>query len=95
MSNRSFRFLHAGDFHLERPLMGVAEVPDHLRDLFLEAPYLAARRVFDAALAEDVRFVVLTGGICVPSAAGPRGPLFLAEQFVRLAERGIGVYSAG
>ena len=95
MSNCPFRFIHASDFHLERPLMGVAEVPDHLRELFLEAPYTAARRVFDAALAEDANFVVLSGGIVVPPDTGPRGPLLLAEQFARLAERGIGVYWAG
>ncbi len=95
MSSWPFRFIHASDFHLERPLMGVAEVPDHLRELFLEAPYTAARRVFDAALVEDVKFVVLSGGILVPSACGPRGPLFLAEQCTRLAERGIAVYWAG
>ena len=80
MSSRPFRFIHASDFHLERPLMGVTEVPDHLRELFLEAPYTAARRVFEAALVEDVKFVVLSGGMVVPAASGPRGPLFLAEQ---------------
>ena len=95
MSTCPFRFIHASDFHLERPLMGVADVPDHLRELFLEAPYKAARQVFDAALAEDANFVVLSGGIVVPSDTGPRGPLLLAEQFARLAERGIGVYWAG
>ncbi|MEN6450590.1 MAG: hypothetical protein ABFC96_08880, partial [Thermoguttaceae bacterium] len=67
MSIRPFRFIHASDFHLERPLMGVAEVPDHLRPLFLDAPYTAARQVFDAALAEDADFVVLGGGIVVPA----------------------------
>ncbi len=95
MSNCPFRFIHASDFHLERPLMGVAEVPDHLRELFLEAPYTAARQVFEAALAEDAKFVVLSGGIVLPADSGPRGPLFLVEQFARLAERGIGVYWAG
>ena len=74
--------------------MGVAEVPDHLRELFLEAPYTAARRVFEAALVEDVKFVVLSGGIVTASVTGPCGPLFLAEQFTRLAERGIAVYWA-
>ena len=44
MSTRPFRFVHASDFHLEQPLMGVAEVPDHLRELFLDAPYAAARQ---------------------------------------------------
>ncbi len=95
MATSSFRFLHAGDFHLERPLMGVAEVPDHLRELFLEAPYSAARAVFDAALSEDVRFLVLTGGVLVPASTGPRGPVFLAEQFARLAERDIAIFWAG
>jgi DNA repair protein SbcD/Mre11 len=95
MSSRPFRFIHASDFHLEQPLMGVAEVPDHLRELFLEAPYTAARRVFEAALVEDVKFVVLSGGIVAAAVTGPCGPLFLAEQFTRLAERRIGVYWAG
>ena len=95
MPNRSFRFIHAGDFHLEQPLMGVAEVPDHLRDLFLDAPFAAAQRVFDAAVAEDAQFVVLSGDVLQPIDAGPRAILFLTEQFIRLAERDIRVYWAG
>lgn len=75
--------------------MGVAEVPDHLRELFVEAAYLAARQVFEAALSEDVRFVVLSGGIVTSAITGPRGPLFLAEQFARLGEREIEVFWAG
>ena len=94
MSTWPFRFVHASDFHLEQPLMGVSEVPDHLRELFLDAPYTAARQVFEAALAEDVALVVLSGDILRPLGTGPRGPLLLAEQFARLAARGIGVYWA-
>ena len=95
MSTRPFRFVHAGDFHLEQPLMGVAEVPDHLRDLFLDAPYTAVGKLFEAVLAEDADFVVLSGDLLNPTYTGPRGPLFLVEQFARLAERGIDVYWAG
>ncbi len=95
MSIRPLRFIHAGDFHLERPLSGVTDVPDHLRELFLESPFTAAGRVFEAALVEGANFVVLSGGIADFSQLGPRGPIFLAEQFVRLAERGIDVYWAG
>ena len=94
MPTRPFRFVHASDFHLEQPLMGVAEIPDHLRELFLESPYLAARQVFEAVLAEDAKFLLLSGGIVTPD-AGPRGPAFLVEQFARLAGRGINVYWAG
>ena len=94
MPGRPLRFLHASDFHLDRPLGGVTEVPDHLRELFVDAPYRAARRVFDAALAEKVDFVVLSGDLLEPESAGPRGMLFLVEQFERLAASDIHVYWA-
>ena len=95
MSSWPFRFVHAGDFHLEQPPQGVAEVPDHLRELFLGAAYWAAQRVFDTVLAEEADFLVLSGDLLEPQQTGPRGPLFLAEQFGRLAEREIAVYWAG
>lgn len=95
MSNWPFRFVHAADFHLELPLGGVSLAPDHLRELFLEAPYLAAERVFETACSEAVEFLILSGDILQVDLTGPRGPLFLVKQFERLAERGIMVYWAG
>jgi len=95
MSHGPFRFVHASDFHLEHPLAGVADVPDHLRDRFIDAPYQAAARVFDMVLAEEAEFLVLSGDLLHAQNTGPRGPLFLAEQFGRLAERKIPVYWAG
>lgn len=95
MSNRPLRFLHASDLHLEVPPFGLGEVPEHLRELFIECPYWAAERVFAVALAEEAEFLVLSGDVLQPQQTGPRGPLFLAEQFQRLNERGIEVYWAG
>jgi hypothetical protein len=95
MSQGPFRFVHASDFHLENPLAGVADVPEHLRDRFIDAPYQAATRVFDAALAEEAQFLILAGDLLQVQNSGPRGPLFLAEQFARLAARNIPVYWAG
>jgi exonuclease SbcD len=95
MPSHGLRFIHASDLHLERPPYGLAEIPDHLRDLLVEVPYLAAQRVFDAALAEEVDLLILAGDVIQPEHSGPRGPLFLLEQFQRLAERGIQVYWAG
>lgn len=95
MASRPFRFIHAADFHLERPARGLSEVPEHLRELFRDAPYLAAAKVFDAALADEVDFVVLTGDLLDPHTAGLRALIFLTEQFQRLAQRGIAVYWTG
>ncbi len=95
MSNRPFRFVHAADFHLETPPFGLTEVPDHLRELFIESAYWAAERVVETVLSEEAELLVLSGDILDPRQTGPRGPLFLAEQFERLAERGVVVYWAG
>ena len=95
MSNWPFRFVHASDFHLELPPLGLAEVPEHLTELFIESAYWAAEKVFEAVLAEEAELLVLSGDILHAERTGPRGPLFLVEQFARLAERDIPVYWAG
>jgi hypothetical protein len=95
MSSWPFRFVHAADLHLELPPGGVAEVPDHLRELFIESPYWAAERVFETARSEQADFLILAGDVLDPRRAGPRGPLFLTQQFRELAERDIRVYWAG
>ena len=91
----SLRLLHASDLHLEQPIYGLAEVPDHLRELLIEAPYHAAEQVFEAALAEDVDAVLLAGDVLNVDRAGPPAIMLLLEQFARLGDRGIPVYWAG
>ena len=94
MPDRPFRILHSAEFRLDAVMRGLAEVPDHLRDCLLDAPYTAARKVFDAALSERVAFVLLSGNLVQPDRAGPRGTAFLIAQFERLAAAGIDVYWA-
>ena len=92
--DRSFRFLHASDLHLERPPRGLSEIPDHLRGVLADAAYRAAERVFDAAVKHPVDFVVLSGDVVDPLLAGPRALVFLNEQFTRLGDHQIKVYWA-
>jgi DNA repair exonuclease SbcCD nuclease subunit len=89
------RLVHASDFHLERPLYGLAEIPDHLRELLVEAPYHAAEQVFETALAEDVDAIVLAGDVLHVDRAGPPAIVLLLDQFARLGERNIPIYWAG
>jgi DNA repair exonuclease SbcCD nuclease subunit len=92
---RPFRFIHSGDFRLELPLHGLTGAPDWLRDDLVEAPYRAAAGVFQAAIAHQVEFVVLSGNLLDVEEAGPRGLAFLCEQFRLLEKHQIGVYWAG
>src|SRR5262245_12609154 len=89
------RLVHASDFHLERPLYVLAEIPDHLREILIEAPYHAAEQVFETALAEDVDAVVLAGDVLNVDRAGPPAIMLLLDQFARLCERKIPIYWAG
>ncbi len=95
MASPPLRFVQTGDLHLETPLHGVAEIPESLRDAFVDAPYQAAEKVFDAVLAEDAHFLLLCGDVLDPHSAGARGILFLVDQFERLAESDVPVYWVG
>lgn len=94
MAHSSFRFLHSGDFRLDQPLAGLAEVPEHLEPLLIDAAYAAAETVFRSAVSEAVDFVVLVGDLLDIDRAGPRPLAFLAENFKQLAERKIPIYWA-
>lgn len=91
----TLRLLHASDLHLEQPIYGLSEVPDHVRELLIEAPYHAAEQVFEAALSEDVDAVLLAGDVLNVDRAGPPAIMLLLEQFARLGDRGIPIYWAG
>jgi exonuclease SbcD len=91
----AFRFLHAGDFDLQQPLTGLADVPEAIQSLLVDAPYTAATRVFDIAVREEVDFIVLSGNLLDIDQAGPRAVAFLVEQFERMDENGIAVYWSG
>lgn len=95
MSQPALRLVHASDLHLERPLYGLAEIPDHLREMLRDAPYRAATQMFDTALTEKADAVLLAGDVVDIARAGPRAIVFLREQFERLRSREITVYWAG
>lgn len=95
MTQPSLRLVHASDFHLELPLYGLAEIPDHLRETLIEAPYQAAEQVFETALAENADAVLLAGDIVNVDRAGPPAIMLLLDQFARLGDRGIPIYWAG
>ncbi len=95
MGKESFRFIHASDFHLERSMQDLLDIPDHLKNGLVDAPWKAAEAVFEHAMVEQVDFVLLTGDLLNPIATGASGPAFLVEQFEQLAKRNIPVFWIG
>lgn len=95
MAKESFRFIHASDFHLERPLQDILDLPDHLRRTLVEAPWKSAEAIFEHAVVENVDFIVLAGDLLNPVTCGATGAAFLLEHFETLRQRGIQVYWSG
>ncbi|NLF68028.1 MAG: DNA repair exonuclease [Candidatus Anammoximicrobium sp.] len=95
MAGEFCRFLQASDLHLEQPLYGLTEIPDHLRDLLLDAPLQAAARVFETAILEDVDFLILAGDVINPQTACPRAMAFVLDQLEQLRDHKIAVYWCG
>ncbi len=86
------KFIHASDFHLDQPIRGLAEIPNHIKAVLANAPYDAAQKVFDLAVAERVDFLLLSGDLLDMEAGGPRAAAFLLSNFERLADKEIEVY---
>lgn len=95
MAKESFRFIHASDFHLERPMQDIYDLPANLKQDLVQAPWKAAEAVFEHAILENVDFVVLAGDLLHTTSAGAQGAAFLLEQFEQLRQKGIQVYWAG
>lgn len=94
MQGESFRFIHASDFHLETPLGDLDELPPPLRDQMAAASYDAVKTIFDAALSSSIDFVLLSGDLLNPPAAGPYGMNFLLDQLEKLHQAKTPVYWA-
>ncbi len=92
MAGESFRFIHASDFHLETPLGDLDAYPPALRELMATAPMKAAQAVLDAALVENIDFLVLAGDLLNPATAGPRGMSLLLNYFEKLHQKKTPVY---
>ncbi|TWT99232.1 putative metallophosphoesterase YhaO [Botrimarina colliarenosi] len=95
MATQPVRLVHASDLRLDRPLYGLAEAPNDLRELLRDAPLEAAERVFDTALAENADALLLAGDVLDARRASPRVAAFLLNQFSRLEKRGVRVFWAG
>ncbi|MFK7766430.1 MAG: exonuclease SbcCD subunit D [Mariniblastus sp.] len=88
----SVKFIHASDFHLDISMNGLVELPNHLIQVLANAPYEAAQKVFDLAVAERVDFVLLSGDLFDFESSNARAAAFLLAQFERLAQKDIQIY---
>jgi DNA repair protein SbcD/Mre11 len=84
-----FRFLHAADIHLDSPMRGLEADPDAPVRLLREASRAAFRNLIDAAIEENVAFVLIAGDLYDGDWQDWRTGLFFTGQVAKLSDSGI------
>ena len=90
----TFRFLHAGDLHLDEPFTGMSATAPEVAGVLRDASLSAFDALVRLAIARDVAFVVLAGGIYRGAIDGVRAQVALLEGLTELADRGIHTFLA-
>ena len=85
------RFIHTDYLRLATPVSGIADAPDWLRQLATNCVRQATRNVIDAAIAREVDFLLIAGGVTESSLDLPAAVEWLSHQFARLNQHGIQV----
>jgi DNA repair exonuclease SbcCD nuclease subunit len=86
------KFIHCADVHLDTPLQGLAEYPGAPTKEIRNATRRAFEKVLDAAVSEDVDFLIIAGDLYDTGLKSFESALFFNKQMTRLADAGIDVY---
>ncbi|NIK68320.1 DNA repair exonuclease [Paenibacillus sp. BK720] len=87
-----FRFIHAADLHLDSPFRGLSKVPETLKEKLQASTFSALRRLTDAAIREQVDFIVVSGDLYDEADRSLKAQLLLLKEWERLQQYGISVF---
>jgi len=87
------KFIHASDLHLDSPLCGLDNYEEAPKEMIRSATRDAVERMVDLAIEEKVTFIVLSGDLADGDWKDSQTMLWLTNQFRRLLEYGIKVYT--
>ena len=87
-----FRFVHAADIHLDSPLMGLANVDDHVARRIRGATREAFDALVSRSIEEEADFLIIAGDLYDGDWRDYQTGLFFTRQMGRLKEAGISVF---
>ena len=87
------KFIHASDLHLDSPLRGLDNYEEAPKDMIRSATRDAVEKMVDLAIEEKVTFIVLSGDLADGDWKDSQTMLWLTNQFRRLLEHDIIVYT--
>lgn len=86
------RFIHTADLHIDSPLRGLSRYEGAPVERLRGATRQALQRLIDLAIEEQVDFVLIAGDLYDSDWQDFHTGLFVREQMVRLAKKGIRVF---
>jgi exonuclease SbcD len=86
------KFIHCADVHLDTPLQGLAEYPGAPVNEIRNATRRAFEKVLNAAITENVDFVIIAGDLYDTGLKSFESALFFNKEMARLKDAGIDVY---
>lgn len=89
---RAVTFLHAADLHLDSPFKGLSDIHDEIFDDIRMSTFHAFDRLVDAAIENEVDFVLLVGDLFDNERQSLKAQLHLRDGFERLKNERINVY---
>lgn len=86
------KFIHCADVHLDTPLQGLAQYEGAPVNEIRNSTRRAFEKVIDAALAEQINFLIIAGDLYDVGLKSFESALFFNKQMSRLADAGIDAY---
>jgi DNA repair protein SbcD/Mre11 len=89
---RKIRFIHTADIHMGSLPHITGDIPSDILEITKNATFTAFKRICDAALENEVDFIVISGDLYDREARSVKSAEFFAKQCERLYEADIHVY---
>ncbi|WP_053365470.1 metallophosphoesterase family protein [Bacillus sp. FJAT-27245] len=86
-------FIHAADLHLDSPMAGLRNLPQPILKRLRESTFAALKKIVDAAIANEVDFVVLAGDLYDGDDRSLKAQSRFRSEMERLSEKNIAVYA--
>jgi exonuclease SbcD len=89
---KKITFIHAADLHLDSPMTGLSHLPQKIFERIKESTFAALKNLTDAAIEQQVDFVILAGDLFDEEDRSVRAQTRLRKEMLRLKEHQIEVY---
>ncbi|WP_338470527.1 DNA repair exonuclease [Niallia sp. XMNu-256] len=89
---KQISFIHGADLHLDSPMVGLSYLPKAIFERLKESTFTALTRLVDAAIENEVDFVILAGDLFDEQDRSVRAQTRLRKEMERLKGKGIAVY---